>query len=505
MGKVTRPSYRSRTRNHGNIFPPSKRSAALLLTMGLFVVACTGSTRGVVIPADFEEEVTASRSVATSGTPLPDIANAVLADDGGPPLPLGAVNTLPNEDRLNFLFEFCFDGCWRDAHFMDPENPDVGSGPWPTDRPFHVRHGFVNEGSEPLGAGFDVALYVFSIDESFEETEPDAIDESFEETEPGRSTEDGAVAATQTSRYTSDFVLRGEAEHCGPTYKSQTGPVTCEWFVHDFPEGLPQGRWAIWAVWEAPCSAWVDYGLTESCANPNEIVSFFSSGVDSPFGSGPPSYNEPNMATVDLEDQTEEPSEGTFGEEAPAPQPRPDLSLVPDRTAPGALGRVELPAEPEEIQAVLASMPESLAGEQRVETPQLPEPASRYDLGYGQVVLEGISMGPKLHLTVIDVQSGDFFPTNFTGPDVIAFRFAFQEDPHEEDDAFSYEAGRDGEVFWMSEESFMGHGGTSETQATFSLMWARADSKWLFGAVADTPEHLDLLVAAFIDAAEVAG
>jgi hypothetical protein len=53
-------------------------------------------------------------------------------------------------------------------------------------------------------------------------------------------------------------------------------------------------------VWEAPCSAWVDYGLTESCANPNEIVSFFSSGVDSPFDpNGTPFYNEPNMAKVD--------------------------------------------------------------------------------------------------------------------------------------------------------------------------------------------------------------
>ncbi len=192
----------------------------------------------------------------------------------------------------------------------------------------------------------------------------------------------------------------------------------------------------------------------------------------------------------------EELNEGTFGEETPGPQPRPDLSVVPDRTAPGALGRVELPAQPEEIRAMLASMPETLAGEQRDEIPQLAETASRYDLGYGQVELEGISMGPKLHLTVIDVQSGDFFPTNWTGPDVIAFRFAFSEDPQEEDDAFSYEAGRDGEVLWMFEESFMGAAGTSETQATFSLMWAEADSKWLFGAVADTPEHLDLLVAA---------
>ena len=54
-----------------------------------------------------------------------------------------------------------------------------------------------------------------------------------------------------------------------------------------------------------PYSAWVDYGLTESCAQPSEIVSFLSLGVDSPFDlTGTPFYNEPNMATVDSDDQT---------------------------------------------------------------------------------------------------------------------------------------------------------------------------------------------------------
>lgn len=235
-------------------------------------------SNGNVVPSDAAELVTSGRSVATHGTPLLDIESAVPADEGGPPLPLGTVNQLPNEDRLNFLFEHCGDGCWRDAHFMDPNNPALGSGPWPAGRPFHVRHGFVNDGNEPLGPGFDVALYVYAMDEPHES---------------------GGAVTGPMSRYTSDYVLRGEAEHCGPGYKNQTRPVTCEWFVHDFPDGLPEGRWAIWAVWEAPCSAWVGYGLTDSCANPDEVMSFFSSGVDSPFVMGEGRfYDEPNKATM---------------------------------------------------------------------------------------------------------------------------------------------------------------------------------------------------------------
>jgi hypothetical protein len=48
------------------------------------------------------------------------------------------------------------------------------------------------------------------------------------------------------------------------------------------------------APWEATCSAWVDLGFTDSCSDPNEVVSFFSSGVNSPFGPFEPSFAEPN-------------------------------------------------------------------------------------------------------------------------------------------------------------------------------------------------------------------
>jgi hypothetical protein len=217
-------------------------------------------------------------AAATGGTPLPDIVGATLGDDGAARLPLGAVAELPQDAYLDFLYEFpCGEpGCWfRDAVFKDVNNPAMATGPFASGTPFYVRHGFVNDSVEPLGDGFDVALYVFPMDQ------------------PG---EFEGIAQGVTTRYTSDYVIRGETDQCGPTYSSQSGAVSCEWFVHEFPDGLPDGRFALWAVWEAPCSAWIEMGFTDSCVNPDEVMSFFSSGVDSPFDEGSPQYNEINEA-----------------------------------------------------------------------------------------------------------------------------------------------------------------------------------------------------------------
>lgn len=202
---------------------------------------------------------------ATGGTPLPDVAGALPGDDGDGPLPLGTIDDVPNADRLDFLFELCQPECYRDAHWLDPNDPKLGSGVWTAGRPFHVREGFINDRAEPLGEGFDVVLYVTRMD-------------------------GGAEAATY--RYTSDYVLRGISDRCGPTYRTQTTPATCEWFVHDFPKGLPDGRFAIWAVWEAPCRAWIELGVTSHCADPDEVVSLFSSGFDAPYSRSGPSYAE---------------------------------------------------------------------------------------------------------------------------------------------------------------------------------------------------------------------
>lgn len=228
-----------------------------------------------IVSTDGTKPVTSSLTRATGGTPLPDIEDVSIGDT---PLPLGTLDELPDNEQLDFLFELCpdaseeqllnGDGCFRDAHFLDPNDPSVGSGRFPAGRPFHIREGFVNDGSDPLGAGFDVAIYAFEMD-------------------------DGETVGL-TSRYTSDYILRGETDACGPTYESQVGTVSCEWFVHNFPNGLPAGRWAIWAMWEAPCSTWSDLGLAGDCADPDQVISLFSSGVDSPFiRTEEPTFTEP--------------------------------------------------------------------------------------------------------------------------------------------------------------------------------------------------------------------
>jgi hypothetical protein len=226
-------------------------------------------------PVDVYEErelvVDASGAAASGGTPSPDVEGASPGDDGEGPMPLGTISTLPDTVRLDFLSELCQgEVCFRDAHFVDPENPEAGSGSFTSNTPFHVRHGFVNENDESLGDGFDLVLYVASLDEAGEI----------------------GGSAAEWERYTSDYVIRGTTDACGPTYRSQTGPVTCEWFVHEFNKGLPRGRHALWAFWEAPCRAWLDYGFTDSCADPDEVTAMMSSGVDSPFGDFEPEYFE---------------------------------------------------------------------------------------------------------------------------------------------------------------------------------------------------------------------
>ncbi len=255
--------------------PP--RLTGLITTAAVLVLVVVGGFLALGGPSDSESatEVTpptvqttapqattdASGAVENPSTTPPDVAGAVPGDEGLGPLPLGAVTDLPGDVYLNFFFEFCEPGCYRDAVFAAPGNPREGLVT--AERPFHVRHGFINNSDEPLGEGFDVVMYITR----------------WSGTVPTK----GPFEFGQTYRFTSDYVLRGTSDQCGPTYRTQTEPETCEWFVHDFPDGLPEGRYDLWAVWEAPCSAWVDLGFTDTCDDPSQIVSLFSSGVNSPF------------------------------------------------------------------------------------------------------------------------------------------------------------------------------------------------------------------------------
>jgi hypothetical protein len=236
----------------------------------------------------------AGRDVCAEPGECPNFNAALPGDNGMGSLPVLNSNGIPNEDRLDFLFGSCGSGCDLDARFVDPDNLVFGDDPWPSGRPFHVRHGFINEASEPLGEGFNVALYI-SRDETLDRNDqPEVIGADEAGFEPG-----------VVYGYTPDYVLRAASDRCGPTFDSQTSSHPCEWFVYDFPDGLPAGRFSLWAVWEAPCSAWFELGfvsstvedarsedVVETCEDPAQVISKFSSEVNSPFGNDVPVYSE---------------------------------------------------------------------------------------------------------------------------------------------------------------------------------------------------------------------
>lgn len=197
-------------------------------------------------------------------TPL----DAVDADAGSSRLPLGERDELPDNARLDFLAGNCvFGSCYRDAHFADPLSDHLGSGTWVANVPFHIRHGFVNESPDPLGDGFDVVVYVTR--------------------RSGAELPGNAYELDRTHRFATDYVMRAVTSKCGPGYWDQGEPQTCEWFVHDFPHGLPPGRYDIWVEWYAPCSAWLDLGLADSCTDPDAVSSRFASEVNMPFDDPP--------------------------------------------------------------------------------------------------------------------------------------------------------------------------------------------------------------------------
>ncbi|MCB2223595.1 MAG: hypothetical protein KQH83_05405 [Actinobacteria bacterium] len=174
----------------------------------------------------------------------------------------------PDDARLDFLATVCDpvsedSSCRREGHFLDPEDASRGTTAWLAGLPFHIRQGFVHRGDEPLGAGYDLAVSVTRL--------------------VGPEPDDGTFELGTTYRFHTDYVVDGMAVKCGPAYWEQTDPQPCEWFVHDFPDGLPPGRYEIWVEWEAPCSAWLDLGLAAVCDDPDEVSALFASSVNMPF------------------------------------------------------------------------------------------------------------------------------------------------------------------------------------------------------------------------------
>jgi hypothetical protein len=273
------------TSRRWNVLFAGFAALAVLLMIAVAVVAPRlgaddGTDRSTEVDAGRivlgEEQIEIATALDNPSLTPPDFRAAFPADLGADRRPLGAINELPGDEYLDFLFEFCRPECYRDAHFMNAQNPALGSGTWLADRPFYVRHGFVNNGAGPLSEDFDVVMYITLASEGESEFSLDG----------------NVLVPGRTYRLHSDYVVRGTTDRCGPAYKTQTEPQTCEWFVHEFPNGLPMGRYDLWATWQAPCWAWIELDFTDRCDDPNEILSLFSSGVNAPFDESSPSFSE---------------------------------------------------------------------------------------------------------------------------------------------------------------------------------------------------------------------
>ena len=171
-------------------------------------------------------------------------------------------DSLPDSERLDFLFESCSaTACRRDAAFINEEHT-LSNGVWPAYRPFHIRHGFVNQSDQPLthNAGYDLRVYITRL------VGPELPAQAFQ--------------LDTHYLFFSDYLVRELSDACGPSVALQEEILPCDRFVHEFPEGLPPGRYAFWVEWIAPCSTWP---IADMCTTTFQRISLFASSVESPF------------------------------------------------------------------------------------------------------------------------------------------------------------------------------------------------------------------------------
>jgi hypothetical protein len=181
--------------------------------------------------------------------------------------------------------------------------------------------------------------------------------------------------------------------------------------------------------------------------------------------------------------------------QSPAAQtaPPPDLRAFPMAPAPADLATTVFPETADAISALIEWLPPAVAGHQR--SPQLdllrPE---RVVIGYGDDRrIPGVP-NPYVRLQVIDLGVGDFFPTSWTGGQVVGYLAQARA---------AKDAGRDGDLLWLRDETPVNVPG-STGQFIYGVMWGRIDSPWLFSVQGDTRESRDALLMAVVAAARSA-
>jgi len=156
-----------------------------------------------------------------------------------------------------------------------------------------------------------------------------------------------------------------------------------------------------------------------------------------------------------------------------------------------------LPPDPAAIAAIWTQLPSEIAGYARF-PPGDQDVGGRLLIGYGEDRRLGDISGPLVALQAIHIPQTNFYPTNWNAAHVVAATLA--HDLNTGDDPTFTEGGKDGELFWMRGETAIGVAGSNERFPLYMLQWGTSDSPWMFGAQADTPEHLDAVVEAFVGA-----
>ena len=176
--------------------------------------------------------------------------------------------------------------------------------------------------------------------------------------------------------------------------------------------------------------------------------------------------------------------------------PLPALQGVPAAPAPDALAVTQLPDTLSAVTAFIKRLPPEVAGHTR--TPQFDHfSPERIVVGYGEAppIGAGGVVNPLLRILAFEIARGGFFPPNWTGGQVVGFMASQLKSVKE--------AGRDGDLFWVRDETPAGIGGSNEP-VSYGIVWGRVDSAWMFSVQADTREHSDALLTAFVTAARSA-
>jgi len=172
--------------------------------------------------------------------------------------------------------------------------------------------------------------------------------------------------------------------------------------------------------------------------------------------------------------------------------PPPDLRAFPTAPAPGGLATVLLPETERTVSALIQRLPPAVAGHQRVASVR-PAIAGAVVVGYGEDRRIADVPNPVLRLQVIDLRKGDFFPINWTGGQVVGFIAQAKT---------AMDAGRDGDLFWLRDETAaVSAPGSTDQVVIYGVTWGRIDSPWLFSVQGDTSESRDALLRAVVAAA----